>query len=140
MIIAALALVGVFVALYLTLYKFGAIGHLACTIGGCERVNSSRWAIFLGAPVAAWGLGFYALLFVVALVGTMPQYVVRRGVSVALTAMSLWGMLFSGWLTWLELFSIHTMCQYCVVSACIVTVIFLISAADLICALRTTHD
>ena len=42
MVIAALALVGVFVALYLTLYKVGTIGHLACGFGGCERVNTSR--------------------------------------------------------------------------------------------------
>jgi uncharacterized membrane protein len=132
MIVAALALAGVFVALYLTLYKLGAIGQLACTVGSCERVNSSQWATFLGAPVAVWGLVFYVVLFAVAFVGTTPQYAVRRAVSVTLTAMSLTGVLFSGWLTWLELFVIHAICQYCVVSACIVTLIFLTSVADLL--------
>jgi len=131
MIIAALALVGVFVALYLTLYKLGMIGHLACTIGGCERVNTSQWATFLGLPVAAWGLGFYIAAFVVAFVGTLPEYVDRRGISIILAAMSTVGVAFSGWLTYLELNVIEAICQYCVVSAIIVTIIWIVSLADL---------
>ena len=131
MIIAALALAGVFLALYLTLYKMGAIGHLACTIGGCERVNTSRWATFLGMPVAAWGVAFYGAVFLVALVGTTPCFVQRRDISLALTALTLTGVLFSAWLTYLELFVIHAICQYCVTSAALVALLFLISAADL---------
>jgi uncharacterized membrane protein len=130
MIVAALALAGVFVALYLTLYKLGIVGHLVCTLGGCEQVNTSRWATLLGAPVALWGIGFYVLVFCVALVGTMPAYVGRRGISAALALLSLSGVVFSGWLTSLELFVIHAICQYCVVSACLVTLICLVSVAD----------
>jgi uncharacterized membrane protein len=132
MIIAALALIGAFVALYLTLYKMGAIGHIACGLGGCERVNTSKWAIFAGAPVAAWGLAFYIATFVVALVGTSPSWVDRRGVSYLLAAMSLVGVLFSAWLTYLELYVIDAICKYCVTSAVIVTAIFLVSIADVV--------
>lgn len=131
MIIAALALVGVFVALYLTLYKVGVIGHLACGMGGCERVNTSRWAIFVGAPVAAWGLAFYIATLVVALAGTSPSMLNRREVSYLLAAMSLVGVAFSAWLTYLELYVIDAVCRYCVASAVIVTLIFIVSIADL---------
>ncbi|HXC25249.1 MAG TPA: vitamin K epoxide reductase family protein [Gemmatimonadaceae bacterium] len=131
MLIAALALIGVFVALYLTLYKLGVIGHLACTVGGCEQVNTSRWATFFGAPVATWGLAFYVVAFVIALIGTTPSQAANRTISVLLTVMSMGGFLFSAWLTSLELFVIHAICQYCVVSAVIVTLIFVISVADL---------
>ncbi|MEO8945039.1 MAG: vitamin K epoxide reductase family protein [Gemmatimonadaceae bacterium] len=131
MIIAALALVGVFVALYLTLYKVGVIGHLACGMGGCERVNTSRWAIFVGAPVAAWGLVFYIATLVVALVGTSPSMLNRREVSYLLATMSLVGVAFSAWLTYLELYVIDAVCRYCVASAVIVTLIFIVSIADL---------
>jgi uncharacterized membrane protein len=131
MIIAALALAGVFVALYLTLYKMGYIGHLACTVGGCEQVNTSQWATFLGYPVAMWGLGFYIAAFAVAFAGTFPSLMGQRNISVLLTAMSAIGVVFSGWLTYLELAVIHAICQYCVVSAVIVTLIFLVSVADL---------
>lgn len=136
MIVAALALAGVFLALYLTLYKLGVIGHLACTIGGCEQVNTSRWATLLGAPVAAWGVGFYALVFLIALIGTTPRWEQQRGISVALTALTLVGALFSSWLTYLELFVIHAICQYCVTSAVLVTLLFLVSAADLYASSR----
>jgi uncharacterized membrane protein len=131
MLIAALALAGVFVALYLTLYKMGMIGNLACTIGGCEQVNTSRYAEFFGIPVAAWGLGFYIAAFAVAFVGTLPNWIARREPSLLLVGMSAVGVLFSGWLTYLELYVIHAICQYCVVSAVIVAVIFLVSVLDL---------
>lgn len=136
MIIAALALVGVFVALYLTMYKVGVIGHLACGMGGCERVNTSRWAIFAGAPVAAWGLAFYIATLAVAVVGTAPSMLHRREVSYLLAAMSLVGVAFSAWLTYLELYVIDAVCRYCVASAVIVTLIFIVSIADLMLGRR----
>jgi uncharacterized membrane protein len=130
MVIAVLALIGAFVALYLTMYKVGAIGHLACGLGGCERVNTSKWSLFLGAPVAAWGLGFYIATFIVAFVGTTPKFADRREVSYLLAAMSLTGVVFSGWLTYLELYVIGAVCKYCVSSAVIVTLIFIVSVSD----------
>jgi len=132
MTIAALALIGAFVALYLTMYKMGAIGHLACGLGGCERVNTSKWAVFAGAPVAAWGLAFYIVTFAVALVGTSPALAHRREISYLLAAMSFVGVAFSAWLTYLELYVIEAICKYCVTSAVIVTAIFLVSVADVI--------
>jgi uncharacterized membrane protein len=131
MFLAMLALIGVFVAVYLTLYKLGIIGELNCAVGSCETVNTSRWATFLGLPVAAWGLGFYIVVLAVALVGVREQYADSRAVSIALTALTGWGVLFSGWLTYLELFVIDAICIWCVISAIIVTVMFAVSVADL---------
>ena len=54
MILGTLALIGVFVSTYLTLYKLGYIGQLQRAVGSCETVNTSRWATFLGLPVAAY--------------------------------------------------------------------------------------
>jgi uncharacterized membrane protein len=132
MTIAALALIGVFVALYLTMYKMGTIGHLACGLGGCERVNTSKWSIFFGAPVAAWGLAFYVATFVVAFLGTSARFADRPEISYLLAAMSLVGVAFSAWLTYLELYVINAICKYCVSSAIIVTLIFLVSISDVV--------
>ncbi len=129
--IAALALIGAFVATYLTLYKIGVIGQLTCSIQGCETVNASRWATFLGFPVAAWGVAFYVAMFVVALIGTSRTYEDERNFSQALALMSGMGVIFSGWLTYLELFVIHAVCMWCVTSAVIVTIIFVLSLRDL---------
>ena len=93
MLVALVALAGVFVASYLTLYKLGYIGTLACAVGSCETVQTSKWATFLG--VTAFGL------------------------------------VFSLWLTYLELFVIHAICQWCVVSAILATILFIVSWLDL---------
>lgn len=92
MIVAALALAGIFISLYLTLYKLGIIGELSCSIGSCETVNTSRWSRFLGLPVAAWGLLFYLDVFAVALIGTMPRFEDERVLSIVLVAESAVGV------------------------------------------------
>ena len=130
MIIAALALGGVGLATYLAMYKLGMIGTLACTIGQCETVNLSKWATMLGIPVAVWGVGFYVALFAVAFAGTTERFVDAEWVSHALLVLTAWGVLFSGWLTYLELFVINAVCMFCVISACLVTVIFLLALLE----------
>ena len=125
-----LAFIGVFVSTYLTLYKLGYIGSLQCAVGSCETVNTSRWATFFGLPVAAWGLGFYLAALALVFVGIQERYADSRGVAVALVALTGWGVLFSGWLTYLELCVIDAICIWWVTSAVIVLVMFAISVAE----------
>ena len=131
MILGTLALIGVFVSTYLTLYKLGYIGELKCSVGSCETVNTSQWATFLGLPVAAWGLGFYVTALVLAMVSVQDRFADSRPFSLALTALTGWGVVFSGWLTYLELFVIHAICIWCITSACIVAIMFVVSLLDL---------
>jgi uncharacterized membrane protein len=130
MVVGMLAFIGVFVSTYLTLYKFGYIGSLQCAVGSCETVNTSRWATFFGLPVAAWGLGFYVAALALVFVGIQERYADSRGVALALVALTGWGVLFSGWLTYLELFVIDAICIWCVTSAVIVLVMFAVSVLD----------
>ena len=130
MLIAALAMIGLFVSLYLSLYKFGLIGALVCSVGSCETVQTSRWATMLGLPVAAWGVGFYLFTLALSLAGTTARHADSRPVSIGLMVASGWGVLYSGWLTYLELFVIHAICTWCVVSAVIVLLIFALSVLD----------
>jgi uncharacterized membrane protein len=81
--------------------------------------------------VAAWGLFFYLDVFGVALIGTMPRLENEPLISVVLVAEAAIGVIFSAWLTYLELNVIHAICVWCVTSAVIVTVIFFASVADL---------
>lgn len=124
MLTTLVALVGVFVALYLAMYKAGVIGTLACGGGECETVQASRWAVFAGLPVAVWGVGYYALVFALALLSTTGRWAESRTLPLALVLVTGWGVLFSGWLTYLELFVIHAICRWCVVSAVIAVVLF----------------
>ena len=131
MFVGVLAFIGVFLSTYLTLYKLGYIGELQCAVGSCETVNTSRWATFLGLPVAAWGLGFYVSTLALVFVGIQERYADSRAISLALVAMTGWGVLFSGWLTYLELFVIDAICMWCVISAGLVAIMFVVSLADL---------
>jgi uncharacterized membrane protein len=130
MIMAALALAGVGLATYLALYKLGLLGELACSVGQCETVNLSKWATFVGIPVAVWGVGFYLMLFAVALLGTTERFVNATWVSHALLGLTAWGVVFSGWLTYLELYVIHAVCMFCVGSAILVVVLFAVGVLE----------
>lgn len=127
---ALVALVGLFVALYLWMYKAGFIGVLACGAGQCETVQLSRWATLMSLPVAAWGVGFYAVVFLVAFLLVQERWADSRNLSLALLALTGWGIVFSAWLTYLELFVIHAICRWCVVSAVIAVILFALALWD----------
>ena len=130
MAIAVLSLAGFFLAAYLTLYKLGFLESLACGTGSCELVQASRWSRLFGQPVALWGAGFYLAMFALAVAGSFGRLADSRGVGRALAALSGWGALFSGWLTYVEVARLHAICRYCVTSAGLVLVIFVLSAMD----------
>jgi uncharacterized membrane protein len=132
MVAATLALVGLIVAAYLSLWKIGVIAALACGEGGgCNVVQSSPYAIFLGVPVAFYGLGGYGALLAVCLIGIQPRWAERRWPTVALAVLSGIGVVFSAYLTYLEAAVIHAWCRFCVVSALVITGIFAVSVVGL---------
>ena len=130
MTIAVLALVGFFIALYLTLFKLGVIGHLSCTVGSCDTVNLSGWGTFLGLPVAAWGMGYYALLFATAFAGVHDRWLASPVIPRTLRLLAGVGVLFSAYLTYLELFVIHAICMWCVISALLVLTIAVLAFTE----------
>lgn len=129
--IAVLALVGFFVALYLWLHALGIGGPLKCGTGGCDTVQTSRWAVFLGMPVAFYGVVGYALILLTAIAGLRPAALAQRQWSVLLVALATIGFLFTVYLTYLELFVIHAICRWCVGSAVIITAIWVVALLEL---------
>jgi len=129
--IALLALVGFFLALYLWLHQIGVGGELKCGTGGCDTVQASRWARVLGIPVAAYGVVGYAEILAVALAALQPAALERRRPALLLAALATGGVLFSAWLTYLELFVIHAICRWCVGSAVIITLTWIVSLLSL---------
>jgi len=130
--LAALSLVGMFIAAYLTLYHYGYIGSLMCTGGGrgCETVQTSRYARFIGLPVAAWGFGYYLTVLTLAIVSMQDRFAESRGFATLLLALTAWGALFSGWLTYLEAGPIGAWCQWCIGSATVAALLFVVAFLD----------
>jgi len=127
---ALISLAGLFLGVYLTMYKFGIIGSLACNVGSCEQVQTSRWSVFLGVPVATWGVGFYVLMLVLAIAGLQPRFMDSRRLSLAMLLLTGWGVVFTAWLNYLEAFVIHAWCEWCLGSAGMVLVLFVLALMD----------
>lgn len=130
MLMALIALIGVFLSLYLTLYKLGVIGTLACGTGSCEYVQLSKWGTFLRLPVAAWGVGYYVAVFALTVVGIQERFDESRRLTAALVGVTAWGVVFTLWLTYLELFVIHALCRWCLGSAALTLVLFGLAVWD----------
>lgn len=129
--IAVLALAGLFVSLYLWLHKLGWIGVLQCGTGGCDTVQASRYADFLGLPVALYGVVGYAALFVVSMMAVRQPQMAHRRLDRVVAVLSSLGFLFTLYLTALELFVIHATCRWCLASAAIIAAIMVLSVAPL---------
>ena len=124
---ALVSLAGIFVGVYLSLYKFGVIGSLVCNVGSCEKVQSSKYSVFLGLPVATWGIGFYLLMFALSMASLQERYADSRGLSLAMFLVAGWGLLFTAWLNYLEAFVINAWCEWCLGSAAMVLVLFILA-------------
>lgn len=127
---ALISLFGLFLGAYLTLYKFGVVGTLACNVGSCEQVQTSRWSVFLGLPVATWGLGFYLLMLALSVAGLQPRFLDSRRLSLTTLLLAGWGVLFTAWLNYLEAFVIHAWCEWCLGSAAMVLLLFGLAVMD----------
>ena len=112
-----LAVLGTGIAAYLTYIHFAGIDP-ACTSGGCEKVQASEYSEVLGIPVALLGLLAY---IAVASALVVPGEVARA--SACFIALAGFG--YSAYLTYLELFEIDAICQWCVASAAVMTALAL---------------
>lgn len=129
--VASLSLAGLFVALYLYLHKIGKIGILACGTGGCETVQLSPQARFLGVEVSLIGVVGYAVLLALALMALQPRHAGPASWPAKLLLyLSGGAVLFTVYLTYLELFVIHAICRWCVGSAAIIVLIFVLALRD----------
>jgi uncharacterized membrane protein len=131
MVIAVLALLGLLVAAYMSAYKLGLIGTLACGVGSCEIVQASRWAVFWGIPVALIGMLGYAVIMGIALLGLQPRWFNSKRLANALFILATAGFVYSMYLTYLEKFVIHAWCLYCIASGVIATLIWIFALAEL---------
>jgi uncharacterized membrane protein len=118
-----LALAGLGVATYIAIAESGG-GTPKCLAGGsgCETVANSKYSELAGVNVAVIGIFGYALLLIAALLPGDPG---RFGGF--LTALIGFG--FSLYLTYLELFVIDAICQWCVVSAILMALSLAVAAA-----------
>ena len=124
--VAFVATLGVGVAAYIAIAEAGG-GTPVCLAGGggCEAVANSSHSHLAGVNIAIFGVvGYLAILLTAFFVGDPARF--------AGFALSLGGFGYSVYLTYLEIFKIEAICQWCVASAVLMTILFVLNAARLI--------
>jgi uncharacterized membrane protein len=117
-LVPLLALVGMGVAVYLTIIELSGDPALCGPVGDCNAVQQSSHAFLFGVmPVGALGvIGYCAII----LAWAATRYLPGRAhdlMQIALFALTLVGTLFSVYLTFLEPFVIGATCAWCLTSA-----------------------
>jgi len=123
--IGIVALIGLGVAGYITYEHYSGGSPVCLASGGCEKVQSSHYSKLAGIPVSVLGLvGYFAIIVSLFIPGETGRF---AGALIALI-----GFGFSAYLTYLELFNIHAICQWCVASAVLMTALAVLTVLRLL--------
>ncbi len=125
------AVIGVFDSAYLTWIKLSHNETLCAPgLGDCFTVNTSKYAELFGIPIAILGMATYLFIIGILIFENRIDLLKEYG-TLALFGISLVGVLYSIYLSYLEEFVLHAWCPYCILSAIMITVIFVISVMRL---------
>jgi len=126
-----LAVLGAADSFYLLIYKLTGNNRMCLGNGGCHNVNFSPYAEIYGIPISAIGLAAY--LVMAAMVLLEPRIrLLRDNNPLLLFGMTLIGVAFSLYLTYLELYVIHAVCPFCVTSAIVISLMFILAIIRLV--------
>jgi Predicted membrane protein len=125
------SIIGLLDSGYLSYSKLTAI-NLYCTpgLGNCETVNASQWSYIFGIPVAYLGFATYLAILLLMIFGKKIR-IVAPYQEYLYFFITLVGILFSGYLTYIEAAVLHTFCQWCLLSAAMMIVLFITSVIKL---------
>lgn len=122
-VLFTIAILGLLVSGYLFI-EYVTGGPIVCgKWGSCEAVRASAYAYLLGLPTPAYGLIFYSVLALGAIL-TTPTTAAR--LRLPLRLLTVIGVGTSIWLTYIEAFVIHAWCIWCVASAVLTVLAFVV--------------
>lgn len=133
-----LALLGIGNAGYLTYVKLAdkeVICAATATID-CNAVQNSTYSEIMGIPISVFGLGAYLTIFALFALENRVEFVTEYGKTL-LFSITLFGVLYSGYLTYVEAFRLEQWCLWCVASAVTIVGLFGVSLTRL---LRSMND
>jgi len=96
----------------------------------CDVVQNSVYSKLMGIPIAVLGFGAYVVLGVLVAREDHVDLLKDYGAVLAF-AISLFGFLYSAWLTYIEFFQLKALCPWCLASAAIMTLLFVVSGLRL---------
>ena len=123
--IPLLAAAGLGIMLYLTSIPETNICYPS---GACQIIQQSEYGKILDIPVGLWGALGYLAILVTWSASLLDSTRLLHIVPWALLALTLLGVLFSLYFTFLEPFIIGATCPWCLTSAILMTILFWLSA------------
>jgi uncharacterized membrane protein len=127
-LIPILTIIGLGVALYLTYVETQNVVAVCGPVGDCNAVQASPFAELFGfLPVGLLGALGYVAILVLWFVGLRSEGAVGHLAPLAIFGMALFGVLFSIYLTYLELYIIRAVCIWCLTSAVIMSLVLVLS-------------
>jgi uncharacterized membrane protein len=127
----ALVVLGLFVAIYMTIYKITSNDLMCLGSGDCSTVNASRYSAVNGIPVALIGvLGYLAILAIHYMERRLGYF--KQNGTLLIFGLALTGFLFTAWLIYVEFALLKALCPFCLASQAAMTIIFIISIMRLI--------
>ena len=135
-VVAVLSLAGIGVAGYLSYSHWFNHSVVCAGFGSCDTVAQSAYAHLAGVPVSVLGLLGYVALFAVAAFWLRVGDRFETRPLLAIWGMSIGGVAYSVYLTYLELFVIDAICIWCVTSAVIMFCILIVSTIALFATAR----
>jgi uncharacterized membrane protein len=128
--IPALSLLGLGIAAYLAYVETAQVAAVCGPVGDCNTVQQSEYALLFGVlPVGMFGLIGYMAILLAWLASRYGRGSLAEGAGAVLLAMTLFGTLFSIYLTFLEPFVIGATCAWCLTSAVVMTLLLWLTAA-----------
>ncbi|MEK7248098.1 MAG: vitamin K epoxide reductase family protein [Chloroflexota bacterium] len=127
-LLALLALAGIGTSSYLTYSHYADQATVCAGIGSCEFVQTSEYSKVAGVPVALLGLLFFVALEGLAALRLLRFEPALQWGQPAAFAMTLGGLAFVSYLSYVELFVIDAICIWCVATAGITLACFLVAA------------
>lgn len=124
------AILGGLDAAYLLIYKLTSAQAMCLGSGDCATVNASRYSEIFGIPVSLLGLLAYLAIIGIHALETRSRFFEQNG-NMLVFGLSLAGVVFSAYLTYIELYVIDAVCPFCVASAIFITIIFVLSIVRL---------
>lgn len=119
-----LAILGAGVGAYLIRVHYD-IDALVCGTGDCEVVQTSEYATVMDIPIAIFGTAMYLTVLGLTIL-RLRKPDLSLPASTAALAITAAGTLYSAWLTWIEIYELEAICQWCVVSATLTTLLFIL--------------
>jgi uncharacterized membrane protein len=124
-------LLGELDSIYLLIYKLTGNNRMCIGSGACHDVNFSPYSEIYGIPISLLGVVAYlAIAAVLVLEQRLPLF--QENGPLAVFGLSLAGVGFSAYLTYLELGVIHKVCPFCVVSAVCISIVFIMAIVRLV--------